>query len=242
MDFRSQRSARMLAEDEKISFDELVQYKHSTRMELADRILDDLIPAAQKYGNELVQRAANVLEAWDRQANADSKGAVLFAAWVEEMDLDKAFSISWREDSPRTTPDGLANPKDAVVKLETAAAKVENAYKALDVKWGDVFRLQYGNVNLPANGGDDDLSIFRVLNFAPASDGRFQTVHGDSYVAAIEFSNPVRAMVLTSYGNATQLSSPHVGDQLQMFAHKQLRAVWRTRQDILAHLEERKVF
>jgi acyl-homoserine-lactone acylase len=29
---------------------------------------------------------------------------------------------------------------------------------------------------------------------------------------------------------------------LQMFAKKQLRPVWRTRQDILAHLEERKEF
>jgi acyl-homoserine-lactone acylase len=232
----------MLAEDEKISFDEMVEYKHSTRMELADRILDDLIPAARKQGSELARRAADVLETWDRQANADSKGAVLFASWVEEMDLDKAFSIAWSEDSPRTTPDGLADPKGAVAKLEAAAAKVEKAYGALDVPWGDVFRLRYGNVDLPGNGGYAKLGIFRVLTFAPASEGRFQPVHGDSYVAAIEFSQPVRAMALTSYGNATQPGSPHVGDQLQMFAKKQLRPVWRTRQDILAHLEERKEF
>ncbi len=242
MSFRAQSSAKMLAEDEKISFDEMVEYKHSTRMELADRILDDLIPAARKQGGELARRAADVLEAWDRQANADSKGAVLFASWVEEMDLDKAFSIPWSEDSPRTTPDGLADPKDAVAKLEAAAASVEKAYGALDVPWGNVFRLKYGNVDLPANGGVDKLGIFRVLRFAPASEGRFQPVHGDSYVAAIEFSQPVRAMALTSYGNATQPGSPHVGDQLQMFANKQLRPVWRTRQDILAHLEERKEF
>ena len=41
MSFRAQRSARMLAEDKEISFEELVHYKHSTRMELADRILDE---------------------------------------------------------------------------------------------------------------------------------------------------------------------------------------------------------
>jgi acyl-homoserine lactone acylase PvdQ len=80
---KSQRSVRMLDEDKKISFDEMVAYKHSTRMELADRILDDLIPAARKYGQDLGRRAANVLEAWDRQANADSRGAVLFAFWVD---------------------------------------------------------------------------------------------------------------------------------------------------------------
>ncbi|NWF58329.1 MAG: acylase [Fischerella sp.] len=242
MDFRAQRSARMLAEDEKISFDKMVEYKHSTRMELADRILDDLIPAVRKQGGKLGQRAADVLEAWDRQANADSRGAVLFAFWVEQMDLEQAFSKPWQEGSPLTTPDGLADPKSAVAKLEAAAAKVEKTYGSLDVAWGQAFRLKYGNVDLPANGGDGELGIFRVVEFAPTPDGRFQSIVGDSYVAAVEFSKPVRAMVLTSYGNATQPNSPHVGDQLQLFARKQLRPVWRTRQEIKAHLQERKVF
>lgn len=242
MDFRSQRSVRMLDEDKKISFDEMVAYKHSTRMELADRLLDDLIPAARKYGQDLGRLAANVLEAWDRQANADSRGAVLFAFWVEKMDLDQAFSKPWSENSPRTTPDGLANPQSAVATLEAVAAQVEKTYGALDVPWGKVFRLRLGDLDLPANGGDDSLGIFRVLNFAPSENGQFQAVAGDSYVAAIEFSQPVRAMALTSYGNASQPSSSHVGEQLQMFAKKQLRPVWRQRQEILAHLQERKVF
>ncbi|MBW4432858.1 MAG: acylase [Pelatocladus maniniholoensis HA4357-MV3] len=242
MDFRSQRSVKMLAEDKKISFDQMVADKHSTRMELADRILDDLIPAARKYGNELGRRAASVLETWDRQANVDSRGAVLFAFWVQQMDLDKTFSKPWSEKSPRTTPDGLADPKIAVATLQAVATQVEKTYGTLDVAWGKVFRLRLGNVDLPANGGDGNLGIFRAINFAPSENGQFQAVAGDSYVAAIEFSNPIRAMALTSYGNATQPGSPHTNDQLQMFANKKLRPVWRSRSDILAHLEERKLF
>jgi len=242
MDFRAQRSARMLDEDKRISFEEMVKYKHSTRMELADRILDDLIPAARKYGDESARRAADVLEAWDRQADADSRGAVLFAQWVEGMDFPAAFATPWKEESPRTTPDGLADPQTAVKVLAIAAAKVEAAYGALDVAWGDVFRLKAGGKDLPANGGPGNLGIFRVLNFAPTPDGHFQSVDGDSYIAAIEFSNPVRAMTLTSYGNATQPSSPPIGEQLQLFARKELHPVWRSRQEIIAHLEQRQVF
>lgn len=223
MDFRSQRSVRMLAEDDKISFDEMIAYKHSTRMEMADRLLDDLIPAARKYGKDLGQKAANILETWDRQANADSRGAVLFAFWVQQLDLDKTFSKPWNENSPRTTPDGLADPQSAVATLEAVAAEMEKTYGTIDVPWGDVFRLSYGNIDLPGNGGPDPLGIFRNLYFSPQSDGKFKSELGDSYVAAIEFSNPVRAMALTSYGNATQPKSPHVGDQLKMFAEKKLR-------------------
>ncbi|WP_445634014.1 acylase [Nostoc sp. DSM 114161] len=242
MDFRSQRSVKMLAEDDKISFDEMIAYKHSTRMEMADRLLDDLIPAARKYGKDLGQKAANVLETWDRQANADSRGAVLFAFWVQKLDLDKTFSKPWSENSPRTTPDGLANPESAVTTLEAVAAEIEKTYGTIDLPWGDVFRLRYGNIDLPGNGGADPLGIFRSLYFSPESDGKFKSELGDSYIAAVEFSNPVRAMALTSYGNATQPGSPHIGDQLNMFAKKKLRPVWRDRSDILAHLEGRKVF
>lgn len=242
MDFRSQRSVKMLAEDDKISFDEMIAYKHSTRMEMADRLLDDLIPAARKYGKDLGQKAASVLETWDRQANADSRGAVLFAFWVQKLDLNKTFSKPWSENSPRTTPDGLANPESAVATLEAVAAEIGKTYGTIDVPWGDVFRLRYGNIDLPGNGGADPLGIFRSLYFSPESDGKFKSELGDSYVAAVEFSNPVRAMALTSYGNATQPGSPHIGDQLNMFAKKKLRPVWRDRSDILAHLEARKVF
>ncbi|MBW4564779.1 MAG: acylase [Mojavia pulchra JT2-VF2] len=242
MYFRAQRSARMLAEDNSISFEEMIAYKHSTQMELAERIIDDLILAAQQQGDELTRRATDVLRAWDRKADANSRGAVLFSFWADDIDFDTVFSTPWDEKSPRTTPDGLADPKSAVKALADAAAKVEKAYGKLDVAWGDVFRLRSGKLDLPANGGDGDKGIFRVVDFAPANDGRFQAVSGDSYVAAVEFSQPVKAKALTSYGNATQPNSPHVGDQLQFFARQQLRPVWRTRQEITAHLEERKVF
>lgn len=242
MDFRAQRSAKMLDEDQKISFEEMVKYKHSTRMEFADRILDDLIPAARKYGDKLAQKAADVLEKWDRQANADSKGAVLFAAWANELDFDTVFNQPWSEKLPRTTPDGLANPQDAVKLLEKVALKLEKDAGKLDVAWGNLFRLRQGKLDLPGNGGYDSLGIFRVINFAPAKDGRFQAVHGDSYVAAIEFSQPVKAMAIMSYGNASQPGSPHQTDQLELVAKQQLRPVWRSRKDVEAHLEIRQVF
>jgi acyl-homoserine-lactone acylase len=232
MGFRPQRSARMLMEDPQITFEEMIQYKHSTRMELADRLLDDLIPAAQRHGTELARDAASILAKWDRQANADSRGAVLFNFWIESMDFDPPFAVPWQEKSPQTTPDGLADPVQAVAALEKAAAKVKATYKTLDIAWGEVFRLRYGNVDLPANGGYGDLGIFRTLDFAPAARNQFQAVKGDTFVAAIEFSNPVKARALNSSGNATQPHLPHIGDQLVLFERQALRPVLRSPEEI----------
>jgi len=242
MNLRSQRSVRMLMEKSKISFEEMIADKFSSRMELADRILDDLIPAARRVGGELASQAADVLEAWDRKADADSRGAVLFAVWARSMPDANWFATPWNENSPLTTPDGLANPEDAVKVLETAATTVKLLYGALDVPWGEVARLRYGKADLPASGGPGLFGIFQVIDLAPSTEGRFQQFAGDTYIAAIEFSNPVRAKVLTTYGNATQPGSTHIGDQLPLYARNELRPVWRTRKEIEAHLESRKVF
>ena len=243
MKFRAQRSARMLQADSKISLEEMIDYKHSTRMETADRLLDDLLPALRQEGSPLALKIADVLGKWDRQANANSRGAVLFAAWLEETDSNTLFSQPWQENSPLTTPAGLANPQQAVAALLEVATKVEQDYNAIDVPWGEVFRLNNGNIDLPANGGPGSLGIFRVVNFKQMEDSQyFQASHGDSFVAAIEFSQPVKAMALTTYGNSTQPNSNHSDEQLKLFSQKQLRPVWHLRQDVEAHLVESKVF
>ncbi|HEY9633460.1 MAG TPA: acylase [Coleofasciculaceae cyanobacterium] len=242
MHFRAQRSAKMLMEKQKISYEQMIADKFSSRMELADRILDDLIPAARRLGGQLGREAADVLEAWDRKADANSRGAVLFAAWTRTMQSSNWFATPWNENSPLTTPNGIADPEAAVKVLETAATTVKFLYGALDVPWGEVARLHYGKLDLPASGGPGIFGIFRVIDLAPSTEGRFQQFAGDTYIAAIEFSNPVRAKVLNTYGNATQPGNPHDGDQLPVYTRDELRPVWRTRKEIEAHLEARKVF
>jgi acyl-homoserine-lactone acylase len=243
MHLRAQRSVEMLMEKQKISFEQMIADKFSSHMELADRVLEDLISAARQQGGELATQAADVLQAWDRKADANSKGAVLFAAWARTMPTKNLYANPWTANSPLTTPNGIADPEAAVKVLETVATTVKLLYGSLDVQWGDIARLRYGDVQLPASGGPGQFGIFRVIDLAPlAADGGFQSVAGDSYIAAIEFSNPIRAKVLNVYGNATQPGSPHIGDQLPLYARNEMRTAWRTRKEIEAHLESRQVF
>lgn len=239
MPFRPQRSARMLVEDAQISFEDLVKHKHSTRVESADRILDDLFAAVTEYGGEEVKEATEVLTQWDRKTDAESKGAVLFTVWAGKLSWED-LAVPWSAEAPLATPDGLANPREAVKQLEVAAREVEQRYGRLDIPWGEVVRLRYADKDLPANGGPSDWGIFRQLAIAEDEDGKFRVVAGESYYAAVEFGSELRAEALLSYGNATQPGSPHHGDQLELFAKKQLRPVWRTKKEIEANLEKRE--
>jgi acyl-homoserine-lactone acylase len=246
---RSERSGRMLLEDSGMSFEELVSNKHSTWLELADRVLDDLLPAARQRGG-IASQAADVLADWDRHADADSRGALLFMAWFQEITKGQAdlprlmsiFAVPWDPADPYSTPRGLKDPQAAAVALEVAANQFMSDHGTLKVPYGEVQHLRLGGLDLPGNGGaGDPWGIFHVTYFFPAADGKFQAVAGDTYVAVIEFGDPVRAKALLSYGNATQPGSPHVGDQLELYARKELRPVWRTRAEIEAKLEFREV-
>lgn len=243
MAFRPQRSARMLAEDGSVSFEEMVAYKHSSRMELADRILDELLAAVRARGSARARAAADVLARWDRQATAESRGAVLFLAFTQAaMGRGRSpFRAPWRLDSAITTPRGLGDPAAAVAALDAAAAQVEQTYGALDVPWGDVMRLRLGGRDLPGNGAPGDpLGVFRVAYYVPEPDGKQAIVAGDTYYAITEFGDSVRAKVLTAYGNATQRGSPHVGDQLELFARQEMRDAWLTRAVVEQNLERRE--
>jgi acyl-homoserine-lactone acylase len=209
-------------------------------MELADRVLDPLIAAARAAGGTAAQ-AAVVLDAWDRCADATSRGAVLFDAWYRQASRGGSiFATPWSEAQPRTTPSGLKDPAAAVAALVAAADALVKAHGALDVPWGDVYRLHIGTHDLPANGGPADLGIFRAVGFGRERNGVAYANGGDSFVAAIEFGSPIHAMSLLSYGNWSQPGSAHVGDQLELFAKKQLKPVWRTRAEVEANLEKKE--
>jgi acyl-homoserine-lactone acylase len=267
---RAQRSTRLLLDKPLLSLDDVIAGKFSNRVELADRILDDLIEAAEAQGGELAQRGAEVLAAWDRQTNADSRGALLFLYWAAAMNISNLpiqpgvplskegqaqqenaavmasglFASPWLEEAPLATPMGLADPAACVAALETAATKLEKETGSLDTPYGQVATLKVGDYEVEASGGPNDpVGIFNAL---PLSFGLTYMEDadnpGDTWIAAVEFGETAQAYVLMSYGNASQPGSPHHGDQLPLLARGELRPAWRTRAEIEANLESRELF
>jgi acyl-homoserine-lactone acylase len=249
MSFRSLRSARMLSETPRMTLERMVELKNSTRMQAADHIVHDVIAAVRVAGDDNEREAADVLERWDRMADPESRGAVLFAHYYRMLQRHRwpggsMFDVQWSPRAPLATPDGLSDPLAAVRILGEAADQVRARHGSIDVPWGEVYRLRRDGVDLPAPGGGGDLGIFRVLDFEPlrGDSTRFAAVGGDSFISAVEFSQPVRAHVLMVYGNASQPGSPHRTSQLELFAGKRMREALLTREAVMQHLLRRETF
>ncbi|MDX2267239.1 MAG: penicillin acylase family protein [Bryobacter sp.] len=227
---RTRSSLAMLNDTPKLDFAQLVAFKHSTRLVMADRLLPDLLEAAPD------SPAKQVLAQWDRNADNASPGAVLFTALMAK------FKPDWRvppdPKNPLNTPMGLKNADAAVKALAEAAREVESKYGSLAVAYGQVNRFRFRGADLPGNGADGALGAFRVIRFGPKG-----PVHGDTFVACVEWTKRgPQAQVLLSYGNSSQPGTKHDADQLPLLSEKKLRTAWLSRKDVEKNLESRDVF
>jgi acyl-homoserine-lactone acylase len=237
---RPQRAVNMIRNNPAVSFGQLINYKHDTKMEAAERFLDDLLKAVERHPDPAALEAAAVLQSWDKQTEADSRGAVLFAGWWDRV-RSEMLQTPWSMEDPFRTPDGIREPERAVGMLISAAHEVRDKHGRLDVAWGDIHRYRMNGLDFPANGGPGHYGIFRTVYFTEDTDHKMKAIAGETFTAVIEFGETVKAMVILPYGNATQPGSPHAGDQLEMLSEKKLRPALLDRTTILQNTAEREM-
>ncbi len=239
---RTLRSLRMVNERAKFTYEDLLGAKLSTRMELADKVLPDLLKAADPNSE-----AARLLSKWDHLTEVDSRGAVLFQIFADSYfqgpgGIAAKLRVKYDPAKPLESAYGLADPAGAWKAMEQTAAVLKKTYGALDVKWGDVYRFGSGGGDVPGNGGAGNSGIFRTIAYTRKVGDKFYAAHGETFHCGIEFSKVQKAQCAVSYGNSSQPGSPHLTDQLQLMTAKKLHPVWRDRKEIEGHLEKREKF
>lgn len=236
-----------------VSPDDVLQMKFSSRMRAADLLLPDLFAAVRRleWPSEALRAGLDVLAAWDREAAASSRGAVLFDRFFSlyEDAQPEPFAVPWDPAEPMTTPRGLADADVALAALERAVSDVRQHYRDERVAWGDVHRFRAGDIDLPGDGAPGRYGVFRVVAFDAAGDGTRVAGNlgpdmplagfGDAWVLLVHFTRPVTAWSVLAYGQTADLRSPHSRDQIRLFANHQLRPVWFSERALAANVERR---
>ncbi|AJP70692.1 acylase [Sphingomonas hengshuiensis] len=244
---RAQMSVKLMTASPKISFDDFVARKLETRALMADRLLPELIAAAKDSTDPEIVEAVRLLSGWDHRFEADARGALLFETWAamfapKNFTDQSNYAVKWSLSDPLETPRGLKDPAGAVAMLKAAVARTRQLYGAVDRPYGEVSRFHLGDVSLPANGGFGNTGVFRTITWGPMKNGERTPMHGETWVSMIEFSTPMRAVGMMSYGNSSQPGSKHNSDQLQFLNSKTFRTLWIDRTEVERHVEERTPF
>ncbi len=248
---RPQMTLEMLERQPKFSFEQVRAMKYNTRMLLADRIKPDLVRALKLLParSDDLNRGLAVLEAWDNRVSAESRGGVLFQRFWDQyrVGLKQPFATPWSALNPARTPNGVGDIQRAISVFEEAVRWTRATYGTEAVAWGEVHRLRFKDIDLPADGASGAYGLFRVMSFRQqddgkrvagwVADGQALVGSGDGWVLAVEFSRPLTAYSVLAYGQTTKSASPHSKDQIGLFAKHSYKRVWFTEAEIKAHLE-----
>lgn len=135
---------------------------------------------------------------------------------------------------------GKVEMADITHAFKQAVASLVEHHGSYKVSYGDVYRLQRGNKNLPISGGPDVLRAVYGGEFD--AQGQIENVAGDGFMMFVSWNENglVSSYASHQYGSATSVeSSPHYNDQMDSFVDQQDRQVLFERSDLLKNIERR---
>ena len=243
--FRAQNSLTLVSQNNKITFAKLIEMKLSMRSLLADRTLPDLLSAAKSDASPDMQAAVTLLSQWDHIYSKDTRAGLLFEEWARlfagpQFTGVSNYAVAFDVTKATTTPTGIKDPAAAVAMLRQAITAAKTKYGAIDRVFGDVSRFKLGDVDLPGDGHVGGLGPFRVITWGPLdAAGKRYPQHGETWIGMIEFTTPLKAHGLMSYGNSRQRGTTHRSDQLTHLSRHEFRELWMQRAQIEAHISEK---
>lgn len=156
-----------------------------------------------------LEKAAAYLKDWDLSADKDNKHASLAGLII---------SYLYQSEDPKDE-----SPAKLESALRHAVDHLMAKFGRIDVPWGEVNRLQRGDVSLPVDGGPD---VLRAIYSVGLEEGETYATHGDTWMALVAWGpdGSVNADVLHQFGSATMdPSSKHYADQAPLFVDKRWR-------------------
>lgn len=223
--------------------DELQQRKHlkledlqrlafSNRVHAAELVLPQLLPMCASDGDSTIRAACKVLADWDRRAELDSQGAILFREFWNSASLIPAkWATPFNPADPVNTPSGVsATAAPAMMTaLRQAALKLQRLQVPLDARLGDFQGDTRNGVRVPVHGAIGDIDgSYNSIHMASELNGTgyHNVAWGTSYVQTVTFDarGPV-AQAMLVYGQSVDPKSPWYADQIPLFSRKEWPAL-----------------
>jgi acyl-homoserine-lactone acylase len=234
---RAIASRRVLPQLREATLEQFAAAATSSHLAMADSLIP-LIAAEWRAarrrsvdGEAMVERLAS----WNRDADAGSVETTWMVLVFEERGM-----AARRGDSSATPW------TDAMIRV---AERLRTRWNTIEVPWGTLSRHQR-----PLPGAAAVLDTTRpslAVGAAPGSLGSIFTFNtgpnpnmdprlgtsGNSFVKVVEFTTVPRAMSILNYGQRGDSASPHWFDQAVLYAARQFKQAWWSRDEVAANAD-----
>ena len=206
----------------------------------------DRLPADEPLRAQLAGPVA-ALRSWDLRWSVDSVPTALAVFWGREM-LERYRQARPAGMSIYEYLERGAGDRERLDALAAAVARLQQDFGGWQTPWGEINRFQRIVNSIEPQHDDDAPSIpvgftsGRWGSLASFAARRFGTKHlygyaGNSFVAAVQFGDRLRARAVTAGGESGDPNSPHFNDQAERYATGDLRPVYFYREEVDAHAE-----
>lgn len=241
---RGIHAVRVLENEKSFDLNSLLAAAYDSQLPAFEPLIETLIETAkEEQQSEKINAAINVLSTWDFRFSLESVETSLASFWGDEL-FRTALPLAA---SNKINIYDYLNDESAPLMLDAlkeAIRLLESSFGHWLVPWGEVNRYQRNNGNI-VQQFDDSLPSLPVA-FASSRWGslasfgaraypgtrRLYGTSGNSFVAAVEFGDRVKARAITVGGLSNNPSSRHFSDQAEMYTRGEFRDVFFYREDI----------
>jgi len=243
--FRGIHAIELLTGRSGYTLDGLIEMAHDSYLPAFEALIPGLVKAYDENPDPELEEAIEVLRNWDYTTSKESI-AMTLAHYYGTLCYSKAerpegmYSMQWVE----YWGDEWDNQKKLNFLKETLDI-LESDFGTWKMPWGDVNRYQRLNGDIRQAFDDDKPSI--PIGFASGRWGalaaygarydndtkKIYGTRGNSFVAAVEFGDKVKAKTMLAGGQSGDPDSPHFNDQAQRYADKEFKEAAYYKEDVL---------
>ena len=251
---RDVHAVELLSNIHDVTLESLISTAYDSRLNAFDLLLPPLFGAYERLSQGDPRRIRlalpiETLRRWDHRTSAESVAAALAIFWGRALIEGKGpDAVAASEPVYDDLLDHLSDA-EMIDALDTAIGRLRRDFGSWQTPWGDINRYQRltGDVVQPFDDAKPSLPVGMAAGtwgalaafeaWAPEHTKRIYGSGGNSFVAAVEFGNKVRAKAVIVGGESGDPSSAHFADQAQMYVRGEFRDVLFYPEDVSAHAE-----
>ncbi|PIB30777.1 penicillin amidase [Maribacter sp. 4U21] len=251
--FRGIHAISLLKDTEGYTLDSLIELAHDPYLPAFKALIPGLIKAYYMHDdrNPKLQEAIAELADWDFKTSKESVAMTLAHFYGTQYYKEGSYPEGLIP-MERVQYWGSLSPNGEKLKIfETVIDRLITDFGTWKLPWGEVNRYQRLNGDIKQQFDDDKPSL--AVGFASGRWGalaaygaRYETegakkiygTRGNSFVAAIEFGDKVKAKTILAGGQSGNPNSPHFDDQTQKYINVDWKDALYYRGDVLKRAKE----
>jgi acyl-homoserine lactone acylase PvdQ len=251
--FRGVHAIELLKEKKEYTLDSLISLAHDPYLPAFEALIPGLVRAYYENHdkNPKMQEAMDVLADWDFKTSKASV-AMTLAHYYGTRYYQEGKYPKGMIPMDRVKFWGSTSPNEEKLRIfEAVIDQLTEDFGTWKIPWGEVNRYQRLNGDVRQAFDDSKPSI--PIGFASGRWGalaaygarytsekakKLYGTRGNSFVAAVEFGDKVKAKTILAGGQSGDPESPHFDDQIQMYADVKWKKVPYYKEDVLKRAKE----